>query len=126
MSREISGLRLLLHSSDSVRLLGNYDRRYLRYGVLLIVVLAGILATSAVRTASGDAVAFLQSQSELVQNTTVVLIASAFALVVLGTFRRVTERSRRSRTVSPRSKVLSVTSETTADFWRAQEEERKQ
>jgi signal transduction histidine kinase len=126
MSRDNSGLRLLLHSPHSVRTLGNDNRRYLRFGVLLLTVLAGIVGTSAVRAASGDAVVFLQNQSEIVQNTTVVLIASAFALVVLGAYRRFLERGQQSGLVAPKLRVLSVTREPLADFWRVQEEERKQ
>lgn len=126
MSRDVSGPRLLFHSPDNVRAQSNDRRRYLRFAVLLMAVLAGIIGAGAVRTASGDAVAFLQNQSEIVQNTTVVLIASAFALVVLGAYRRVVERGRRPGPVLAKPRILSVTSEPAADFWRAQDEERKQ
>src|SRR5215470_34930 len=126
MSRDVSGLRLFFHNSDRARAQGNDRRRYLRFAVLLLTVLAGIIGASAVRAASGDAVAFLQNQSEIVQNTTVVLIASAFALVVLGAYRRFVERGRGSGAVLAKPRVLTVTSEPAADFWRAQEDERKQ
>jgi len=126
MSRDVSGLRLLLPSPDNIRTRSNDRRRYLRFAVLLLTVLAGIVGASAMRTASSDAVAFLQNQSETVQNTTIILIASAFALVVLGAYRRVVERGRRLGPGLAKPRVLAVTSEPAADFWRAQEEERKQ
>ena len=47
MSREVSGLRLLLHSPASNRASLNEiagSQRYLRFGLLLFTVLAGILS----------------------------------------------------------------------------------
>jgi len=126
MSREVSGLRLLLHSpaSDQASLseIGG-SQRYLRFGLLLLTVLAGIVGTQAVRVAMDSAVAYLEGQTELVQNTTVVLIASALALVVLGCYRRALEQRRR---LVVKKRVFSIKREPSADFWKAQEEERKQ
>jgi len=83
MPREVSGLRLFLHSSatdrSSIHEIGR-NRRYMRLGSLLLTVLGGIFLTNAVGTAAGGAVAYLQKQSELVQNTTVILISSAIVL----------------------------------------------
>jgi len=126
MSREVYGLRLLLHSpaSDQASLseIGG-SQRYLRFGLLLLTVLAGIVGTQAVRVAMDSAVAYLEGQTELVQNTTVVLIASALALVVLGCYRRALEQRRR---LVVKKRVFSIKREPSADFWKAQEEERKQ
>jgi len=126
MSREVSGLRLLLQSpaSDQASLseIGG-SQRYLRFGLLLLTVLAGIVGTQAVRVAMDSAVAYLEGQTELVQNTTVVLIASALALVVLGCYRRALEQRRR---LVVKKRVFSIKREPSADFWKAQEEERKQ
>jgi signal transduction histidine kinase len=55
-----------------------------------------------------------------------VLIASAIALVVLGCYRRVVESARREKLAKPRARVLSIARESSRDFWKAQEEERKQ
>ena len=128
MSREVSGLRLWLHSPASNRTSLNEiagSQRYLRYGLLLFTVLAGILGTHALRSTADGAVAYLQEQSESVQNTTVVLIASALALVVLGCCRRVLEQGRKPLSLAKRS-VFLVKRGLSPDFWRAQEEERKQ
>jgi signal transduction histidine kinase len=128
MSREVSGLRLWLHSPASNRASLNEiagSQRYLRYGLLLFTVLAGILGTHALRSTADGAVAYLQEQSESVQNTTVVLIASALALVVLGCCRRVLEQGRKPLSLAKRS-VFLVKRGLSPDFWRAQEEERKQ
>jgi signal transduction histidine kinase len=116
----------LLHSpaSDQASLseIGG-SQRYLRFGLLLLTVLAGIVGTQAVRVAMDSAVAYLEGQTELVQNTTVVLIASALALVVLGCYRRALEQRRR---LVVKKRVFSIKREPSADFWKAQEEERKQ
>ena len=128
MSREVSGLRLWLHSPASNRASLNEiagSQRYLRFGLLLFTVLAGILGTHALRSTADGAVAYLQEQSESVQNTTVVLIASALALVVLGCCRRVLEQGRKPLSLAKRS-VFLVKRGLSPDFWRAQEEERKQ
>jgi len=98
----------------------------MRLGSLLLTVLGGIFLTNAVGTAAGGAVAYLQKQSELVQNTTVILISSAIAMVVLGCYRRMLERGRRHASSSAKTRVLTPASRPSADFWRAQEEERKQ
>jgi len=102
------------------------NRRYLRLGLLLVTVLGGIFLTNAVRTATGGAVAYLQSQSGLVQSTTVALIASAIAMVALGCYRRLLEPGRRPASSSAKTPVLAIAPHPSADFWRAQEEERKQ
>jgi signal transduction histidine kinase len=129
MSREVSGLRLLLHSpaSDQASLneIGG-SQRYLRFALLLLTVLAGILGTQAVRVAMDSAVAYLEGQTELVQNTTVVLIASALALVVLGGYRRALEQGRSNPRLVVKKRVFSIKREPSPDFWKAQEEERKQ
>jgi len=129
MSREVSGLRLFLHSPASNRTSLNEiaaSQRYLRFGLLLVTVLAGILGTHALRTTADGAVAYLQEQSESVQNTTAVLIAFAFALVVLGCYRRVLEQGRGRQISLAKKSVFPVKRRLSPDFWRAQEEERKQ
>jgi signal transduction histidine kinase len=97
-----------------------------RFGLLLLIVLAGILGTNAVRTATGGAVDYLKAQSEIVQNTTVVLIASVIALVVLGCYRRAVESPRRKRLAMAKTRGLSIARQPSRDLWKAQEEERKQ
>lgn len=129
MSREPSGLRLLLHSPASDRasvseIVGT--QRYLRFGLLLLTVFAGILAAQVVRTGTNGAVSYLEGQTELVQNTTVVLIASAIALVVLGCYRRVLAQGRRKPLLVAKKRAFSIKREASPDFWKAQEEERKQ
>jgi signal transduction histidine kinase len=129
MSREVPGLRLLLHSPASNRASLNEiagSQRYLRFGLLLFTVLAGILGTHALRTTADGAVAYLQEQSESVQNTTVVLIASAVALVVLGCYRRALDQGRRKSLSLAKKRVSSIRRGLSPDFWKAQEEERKQ
>jgi len=128
MSREASGLRLLLHSPVQDRVSNSEtvgNRRYLRFGLLLLTVLAGILGAHAVQTLTGGAVDYLSEQSEVVQNTTVVLIASAIALVVLGCYRRAVESAQREKLAAPMARVLSVTRQPSPDLWMTQEEERK-
>jgi len=129
MSREVPGLRLSLHSPASNRASLNEiagSQRYLRFGLLLFTVLAGILGTHALRTTADGAVAYLQEQSESVQNTTVVLIASAVALVVLGCYRRALDQGRRKSLSLAKKSVSSIRRGLSPDFWKAQEEERKQ
>jgi signal transduction histidine kinase len=129
MSREASGLRLLLDSPaidrSSIHTIGR-NRRYFRLGLLLLAVLGGIFLPNAVRAATGGALAYLLKQSELVQNTTVALIASAIAIVALGFYRRLLERRRCQASSSPKTRVLTIAPRPSPDFWRAQEEERKQ
>jgi signal transduction histidine kinase len=98
----------------------------LRLGLLLLTVLGGIFLANAIRTVTGGVVAYLQNQSELVQNTTVVLIASAIAMVALGSYRRLLEPGRRHASWSAKTRVLTIAPHPSPDFWRAQEEERKQ
>jgi signal transduction histidine kinase len=126
MSRSVSGPSLVLHRRTSRRISTNLSRRHLCFAVLLLSVLAGILVAAAARAVSGNAVAFLQQQSEIVQNTTIVLIASALALLLLGAYRRVVEKANRSRPVAIQPRILSVTRQPATEFWRGQEEERKQ
>ncbi len=129
MSREVSGLRLLLQSPASNRAslvnIGG-SQRYLRFGLLLLTVLAGILGANSVWTTSDGAVAYLRDQSQMVQNTSVVLIASAFALAVLGCYRRVRERARPRPIAIAKRRIFPITWETSHDFWKVHEEERKQ
>ena len=129
MPREMSGLRLLLHSPASDRasiseIVGS--RRYLRFGLLLLTVLAGIFGANLVRTTVDSAAAYLCDQSEIVQNTTVVLISSALALAVLGCYRRVLERGRRPPLAIAKRRIFPITRDTSPDFWKAHEEERRQ
>lgn len=126
MSRCVSGQSLVLDSRTSRKILTNVNQRYLRFAVLLLSVLAGIVGASAFRSVSGNAVALLQQQSEIVQNTTIVLIASALALLLLGAYRRVIEKADRSQEIAMKPRILSVTCQPGTDFWRGQEEERKQ
>jgi signal transduction histidine kinase len=126
MSQDVSGPRLLLYSPPNFRTSLEKNRRYLRFAVLLVAVMVALIGAGAVRAASDDAVAFLQHQSDIVQNLTVVLIASALALVVLGAYRRITENANRQRRTATTTRVLSVTSGSAVDVWKAQEEERKQ
>ena len=126
MSRCVSGQSLVLDSRTSRKILTNVNQRYLRFAVLLLSVLAGIVGASAFRSVSGNAVALLQQQSEIVQNTTIVLIASALALLLLGAYRRVMEKADRSQEIAIKPRILSVTCQPVTDFWRGQEEERKQ
>jgi hypothetical protein len=122
MSREVSGLRLWLNSPASNRAslsgIGG-SQRYLRFGLLLLTVLSGILSAQALRTTTAGAVAYLQEQSESVQNTMVVLIASAIALAALGCYRRARER-RREALLSAKRRVFSIKRGPSPDFWRAQ------
>lgn len=126
MSRCISGPSPVLHSRTSRKVLTNVNQSYLRLAVLLLSVLSGIVGASAFRSVSGNAVALLQQQSEVIQNTTIVLIASALALLLIGAYRRIIEKANRSRPVALRPRILSVPSQPATDFWRGQEEERKQ
>jgi len=116
----------VLQSRTSRKVSTNVNQRYLRFAVLLLSVLAGIIVTAAARAVSGNAVAFLQQQSEIVQNTTIVLLASALSLLLLGGYRRFVEKANRSRPAAIKPPILSVTSRPVTDFWRGQEEERKQ
>ena len=129
MSREASGLGLSLHSPASYQVLAKAlhpERNWLRYGVLLLVVLAGICGASAVRLAPADLGSLASADLAAVRNTTGVLVASTIAVVFLAFLRLVFARGLRARQVQVKPYVLSVTRESSPTFWRAQEDERKQ
>jgi signal transduction histidine kinase len=128
MSREASGLRLSLHSLASYQDLAkdvHPERYWLRYGVLLLVVVAGIGSASAVRLTPTNLVSLVVAGLTNVWSTAGLLAVSATALLLLGCVRFLLGGASRERLIETKRKLLSVTPDSSPRFWRAQEDERK-
>jgi signal transduction histidine kinase len=127
MSREASGLRLSLHSLASYQDLAkdlHPERYWLRYGVLLLVVAAGICSASAVRLAPANLVSLVVAGLTNVWSTAGLLAVSTTALLLLGCVRFLLGGPGERQMETTRH-VLSATRDSSPTFWGAQEEERK-
>jgi signal transduction histidine kinase len=127
MSREASGLRLSLHSPAGYQVFTNDlrpERYWLRYGVLLLVVMAGICGASAVRPGPAGLLSVLAANPASIRSIMGVLAVSTTALLLLVCFRFLLARAPR-KPVETKRHVLCLTRESSPRFWRAQEDERK-
>jgi signal transduction histidine kinase len=128
MSREASGLRLSSDRPASYQIPTNDmrpERCWLRYGVLLLVVLAGICGATAMRLLPAHRASFLAANPAGIRSGTVALAVCAIALLFLGFLRFLLARVSRDRQVETKRRVWPLARESSPRFWRAQEDERK-
>jgi len=127
MSREESGLRLSWRRStcDEPSPGTNDKLCWFRYGLLLLIVLAGLWCASAARLLPIDLGLLGAADFTTFRATAGVLLVSAIAVTLLGCCRRVLENRRAAQQKTAKRLVLSVTREASASFWRAHEDERK-
>lgn len=127
MSREEPGLRLSSRRSicdePSPRISNKLC--WFRYGLLLLIVLAGLWWASAARLAPIDLGLLAAADFTTFRATAGVLLVSLIAVAFLGCCRRVIEKRQAVQQNAAKRRVLSVTREPSASLWRAHEEERK-
>ncbi len=128
MSREEPGLRVSLPSSTCGEPSPgiNEKRCRSRYGLLLLIVLAGLWWAGAARLAPIDLGWLAAADFTTFQATAGVLLVSLIAVAFLGCCRRLIENRRAvQQEKTAKRRVLSVTREPSASFWRAHDDERK-
>lgn len=127
MSREEPGLRLSLRRSNCNEPSPGTNEKlcWFRYGLLLVIVLAGLWWAGAARLAPIDLGLLGAADFTTFQATAEVLLVSLIAVAFLGFCRRVIENRQAAQQRTAKRRVLSVTREPSASFWRAHEDERK-
>jgi signal transduction histidine kinase len=127
MSREEPGLRPSLRKSSCDEPSPGINEKFcwFRYGLLLLIVLAGLWWAGAARLAPVDLGLLAAADFTTFQATAGVLLVFLIAVAFLGCCRRMIEKRQAVQQTRAKRRVLSVTREPSASFWRAHEDERK-
>ncbi|HST11741.1 MAG TPA: sensor histidine kinase [Terriglobales bacterium] len=127
MSRDVFGLRLSSHSPAGYHGFSiEPPQRWLRYGLLLLVLLPGLWVAGALRQASTELAILVSSDLASLRSIAALLVISLMAVACLGCFRRLRDKAQARDEAHVKHHVSPVVRDSSASFWRAQEDERKQ
>src|SRR5712691_3431325 len=119
MSREASGLRLSADSPAGYQAPTNgmrLEQCWLRYSLLLLVVMAGICSATAMRMVPAHRASSLAAKPADIRSGTGVLPVCAIALLFLGSLRLLLAGVSRERQVETKRQVWSLARESSPRF----------